>query len=175
MSQMVSPCTFPREPRADFREGEGCRRLRQMQWVLRGHLQNAPGQREVNEMSSDPASPCRPPLCLRSQELGRVQSSQGGEMGHCTQMPFSREEFTGGHSRVGRVYAARKPTVREGRGGGRRGGASGWPEGKRMNDPDWPGSTCEAPGHLRAPGRTWCLQDGHLQLWAPAGVTLLPP
>lgn len=34
-------------------------------------------------------------------------------MGHCTQVPFSREEFTGDHTRVGRVYAARKPTTRE--------------------------------------------------------------
>lgn len=125
-------------------------------------------------MSSDPACPRRPPLCLRTLELGRGQSSQGGEMGHCTQMPFSREEFTGDHSRVGSVYAARKQTTREGRGGGRRGGASGWPEGKRMKKMGLE-APARAPVHLRAPGRTWRLQDGHLQLWAPARVALLPP
>lgn len=62
-----------------FREGEGCRQLKPMQWVLRGHLQNAPGQREVNEMSSDLLSACGP------WNLGEDRASQGGEMGHCTQ------------------------------------------------------------------------------------------
>lgn len=55
-------------------------------------------------------------------------------MGHCTQMPFNREEFTGDHSRVPSVYAVRKPTTRVGRGEERRGRGSGWPERKRMKD-----------------------------------------